>query len=117
MNSLVKTLTWILGIVLLVVGILGFVMPSPLLGLFEVDTIHNAVHILSGIVALIAVSSGESYARLFLIVFGIVYALVAIVGFAMGGDILGLFHANTADNYLHSAIAVVCLGVGFGGKK
>lgn len=117
MNSLVKTLTWILGIVLLLVGILGFILPSPLLGLFEVDMVHNIVHILSGVIAIIAVSTSESYARLFLIVFGIVYGLVTILGFTMGGDILGLFHANTADNYLHAAIAIACLGVGFGSKK
>ncbi len=116
MSSMVKSVTWILGIVLLIIGILGFILPSPLLGLFDVNTTHNIIHILSGIVGLIAVSSSESYARLYLIVFGIVYGLVAILGF-MSGDVLGLFTANTADNYLHAAIAIVCLGVGFGGKK
>jgi hypothetical protein len=35
----------------------------------------------------------------------------------MGGDILGLFHVNAADNYLHLAIAAVCLIVGFGSGK
>lgn len=116
MSSMVKSITWILGIVLLLVGILGFVN-NPILGIFQVDTIHNAIHILSGIVALIAVSSSESYARLYLIVFGIVYALVTILGFMSGTDVLGLFVVNQADNYLHAAIAVVCLGVGFSAKK
>ncbi len=117
MNSLVKSVTWILGIVLLLVGILGFVNNPLLLGLFEVDTIHNIIHIVSGIVALIAVSSGESYARLFLIIFGIVYGLVAILGFVSGTSILGFFDVNANDNYLHAAITIVCLGVGFSGKK
>ncbi len=116
MSSLVKSLTWILGIVLLLVGILGFVN-SPVLGIFQVDTVHNAVHILSGLIALIAVSSGESYARLYLIVFGVIYGLVTILGFVNNGNILGLFTVNQADNYLHAAIAIVCLGVGFGSKK
>lgn len=116
MNSVTKTVTWILSIVLVLVGILGFVN-DPVLGLFEVDTVHNVIHLLSGIVGILAVSSGESYARLFLIVFGIVYALVTIIGFVNGGNILGLFQVNDADNYLHAAIAIVCLGVGFGGKK
>ena len=116
MNSLVKSLTWILGIVLLLVGILGFVN-NPVLGLFQVDTIHNAIHILSGIVALVAVSSGESAARLYLIVFGIVYGLVTILGFMNGGNVLNLIMVNQADNYLHAAISIVCLGVGFGSKK
>ncbi len=116
MSSLVKLVTWVLGVVLLLTGILGFIMPSPLLGLFEVDTIHNVVHILSGLVAIFAVSSGASYARMFLIVFGIVYGIVAILGFVNAGNIF-LFTVNAADNYLHTAIAVVCLAVGFGSKK
>lgn len=116
MNSVTKTVTWVLSVVLLLVGLLGFVN-DPVLGLFQVGTVHNIVHILSGIVGILAVSSGESYARLFLIIFGIVYALVTIIGFVNGGNILGLFQVNDADNYLHAAIAIVCLGVGFGGKK
>ncbi|UPA22087.1 DUF4383 domain-containing protein [Candidatus Peribacteria bacterium] len=113
---MIKTVTWILGVVLLVVGLLGFVN-DPILGIFEVDTVHNVIHLLSGIVGLIAVSAGLSYARLYLIIFGVVYALVTVLGFMSGTDILGLFVINQADNYLHAAIALVCLGVGFGGKK
>lgn len=113
---MVKTVTMVLGVVLLVVGVLGFFM-NPVLGLFGVDTMHNAVHILSGVVALAAAASGASYSRLFLIVFGIVYGVVAVLGFAMAGNILGLFTTNTNDDYLHTAIALVCLAVGFGSKK
>ena len=114
---MVKNVTLVLGVVFLLIGILGFFMSSPLLGLFEVDTVHNVVHLASGIVALFAVSSGVSYARLFLIVFGIVYGAVAVIGFAMNGSILGIFMVNQADNFLHAAIALVCLAVGFGNKQ
>lgn len=113
---LVKPLTWVLGIVLLVVGVLGFVLPSPLLGLFEVDTIHNIVHILSGVVGLWAASTGYQYSRLFLMIFGLVYALVAVLGF-MSGSVLGLFVVNAFDNYLHAAIGAVCLISAFGSHK
>lgn len=116
MSTFVKPLTWILGLVLLVVGILGFVLPSPLLGFFEVDTMHNVVHILSGVVGLWAASTGYQYSRLFLMIFGIVYGLVAVFGF-MGGSVLGLFMVNMADNYLHAAIAVACLATAFGSNK
>ncbi len=115
MNALVKPLTWILGIVLLLVGVAGFFTGDTLI-IFQVDTIHNIVHILSGVVALFAVSSGLSYARMYLIVFGLVYGLVTILGF-MSGSILGLFAVNTPDNYLHLAIAAACLVVGFGSKN
>lgn len=116
MNSLTKTVTWILGLVLVLIGLAGFFVDGMLL-VFEVNNVHNIVHLLSGVVAIAAASSGDSYSRMYLIVFGLVYGLVTVIGFVNGGDILGLFHANDADNYLHAAIAVVCLGVGFGGKK
>ncbi len=113
MASLVKPLTWILGIVLTLVGIAGFFVSGNLLG-FQVDTVHNVVHLLSGVVALWAASTSQSYAKMYLIVFGIIYGLVTVLGY-MSGGVLGLFDVNTADNYLHAAIAVVSLVVGFGG--
>lgn len=117
MNLLVKPLTGILGLVLTVFGIAGFfVAGNTLLG-FEVDTTHNIVYLLSGLVALFAFSSSQLHSRWYLIIFGLVYGLVAVIGFTMGGDILGLFHANTADNYLHLGIAAACLIVGFGSGK
>lgn len=116
MSSLTKMVTWILGIVLVLVGVAGFFVDGTLI-VFQVDTIHNIVHLLSGVVAIAAASSGESYSRMYLIVFGLVYGVVTVIGFVNGGDILGLFQANDADNYLHAAIAVVSLGVGFGSKK
>ncbi len=115
MSSLVKLVTQVLGVVLLLVGIAGFVTGDPLIA-FKVDAVHNSIHILSGLVALFA-ASNYSYARMYLIVFGLVYAVVAILGFTMGGDIVGLFTTNAADDYLHTAIALVCLVVGFGSKK
>ncbi len=117
MTSLVKQFTWILGIIFILIGIAGFFSNGMLLW-FHVDTVHNVVHLLSGIVALFAVSSGASYARLYLIIFGIVYGIVTVIGFlSADGTILGLFGVNMADNYLHTAIALACLAVGFGGKK
>ena len=121
MTSFVKPLAFILGAVLTVVGIIGFVpalTPNGMvLGLFEVNTIHNVIHLLSGVIGLWAASSGHAYSRMFLIIFGLVYGLVTVLGFAMNGDILGLFHVNMLDNYLHAAISAVCLIVGFGSKK
>jgi hypothetical protein len=116
MNSLVKNVTWVLGIVLVAVGALGF-FNDPLLGIFEVDPIHNIVHLLSGIVGIAAVATSEKFAKLYLIVFGIIYGVVTVVGFVNAGDILGLFTVNMADNYLHAAIALVALATGFGAKK
>lgn len=116
MNLLVKPITGILGLVLTAVGILGFFVSGTLL-IFEVDALHNIIHLASGLLGLFAYNSSQSASRTFLIIFGLVYAAVTIIGFTMGGDILGLFHVNDADNYLHLAIAAVCLVVGFGSSK
>lgn len=115
MNALVKPLTGILGLVLTLVGVAGFFANGMLL-LFEVDTVHNIVHLASGLVALFAFSSSQLYSRWYLIIFGLVYGLVTIVGFATGG-VFGIMAINAADNYLHLAIAAACLIVGLGSKK
>lgn len=116
MGSLVTPVTRLLGVVLLVVGLLGFVMPSPLLGIFEVDMVHNIVHLASGLVALL-VARNVAYARMYLILFGLVYLAVAVIGYIQVNTVLGLFAVNMADHYLHAAIAALCLVVGFGGKR
>ena len=115
MGSLVSPLTRLLGAVLVVVGLLGFFMASPLLGFFEVDTVHNIVHLGSGAIALV-IGGNHAMARMYLIIFGLVYALVALLGY-MQGNVLGLFAVNMADNYLHAVIGAVCLVVGLGGKS
>ncbi len=115
MDSLVKPLTWVLGVVLLLVGLAGLLnLPLPV---FEVNTTHNIVHLLSGIVALLAAANGYQYSKIYLIVFGIVYGLVTILGFLMVGFVWDLLALNTPDNYLHLVITAACLIVGLGSKN
>jgi hypothetical protein len=111
-----KTAALVIGIVFIAVGILGFI-PNPLVsptGLFAVDTMHNLVHLISGIVLLAgAYGFGASLA---LKIVGIVYAIVAVLGFFVvgeGGMMLGLIHVNEADKWLHVALAIVILIAGF----
>ena len=93
---MLKSAAIIFGIVFLLVGVLGFVpgittTDQMLLGIFHVNAVHNIVHLLSGAVALIAGLTSTAAARMYFRVFGIVYALVAILGFFTGnGLLLGL---------------------------
>jgi hypothetical protein len=118
---MVQKLAWVFGIVFIIIGILGFIpslVPGGLLlGIFSVDAMHNVVHLISGILAIGAAWSSASYSRLYFKVFGVVYALVTIIGFVQGDTILGLMMINTADNVLHLVIAVVALWAGFGMKE
>lgn len=117
MTGLVKPVTWLFGLIFLVVGLLGFLMTSPLLGLFAVNNLHNLVHLASGVVALIAASMSVSAARSYLMIFGVVYALVTIAGFLNVAFVVDLLAINGADNWLHLLITVVFLVVGFGSNK
>lgn len=117
-----QTIAKFFGYVLIAVGILGFVPgitsdAGYLLGIFQVDSLHNIIHLLTGILALVAARGAGEYVRLYFQVFGVVYAIVAVAGFLQDGTVLGLFGVNTADNLLHLVIAAVALYAGFGKKE
>jgi hypothetical protein len=104
------------GVIFILVGIAGFIPAlvvngNLLLGIFEVNAHHNAVHLVSGVIALLAAAQ-TTYSKLYFQIFGIVYAIVAILGFVMNGNLI-LMHVNMADNILHIAIAIVALWIGF----
>jgi hypothetical protein len=110
-----KTAAAIIGIVFLAVGILGF-FPNPLIsptGFFVVNTAHNVVHLISGVVLLAGAYSSLG-AEMALKIVGVVYALIAILGLAMNGPmLLGLVAMNPMDHWLHVALAVILLAAGF----
>jgi Domain of unknown function (DUF4383) len=113
-----KTLALVFGVVFLLIGILGFVpalAPNEmLLNIFHVNAAHNVVHLLTGVVALLAGMGGVGAAKVFFKIFGVVYGLVAILGFVVGdGMLLGLISNNMAVTWLHVVIAVVSLIIGF----
>lgn len=112
----------IFGATLLIAGIIGFFADAgfdvgsdidgdKLLGIFEVNGIHNLIHIASGAL-LLAVSPKRASARLGAIGFGVVYLLVTIIGFIQGDNVLGLIPINPADNFLHVAISLLGIAAG-----
>lgn len=115
---MLRSICAIFGIAFIAVGVLGFVpgvtQGEHLLGIFHVNASDNAVHMLSGIVALICAANGNHAARMFFRIFGVVYGLVAVLGFVYGdGLILGFLSNNGADTWLHVGIAAVSLLLGF----
>lgn len=111
-----KTASVIIGFIFIVVGILGFI-PNPIIGesegaIFHSDTMHNMVHIISGALFFIIGLAMPGFARTFLIIFGIVYFLIGILGLSSIGNeptttVLGFLHVNGPDNYLHIALGIV----------
>jgi hypothetical protein len=106
------------GILFLLGGILGFVPgiteDDMFLGIFMVNTAHGIMHIASGAIFLIASMSGARAARLWFLIFGMVYAAVAVMGFMVGdGMICGLISNNRYDSWGHAVLALVLLLIGF----
>jgi hypothetical protein len=109
------------GLALLLAGIFGFVADASFdtgdgvqggsfLG-FEVNGIHNLVHVASGLL-LLAGSRTRSSARAVAIAFGATYGLVALIGLIDGSDVLTLIPVNSADNALHVGLALAGLVLG-----
>ncbi len=119
---MLRTLAVIFGLALIGFGIIGF-MPSittdgMIYGIFKTNAAHNVVHMAIGVIAIWTGFTSSYAAKLFFAIFGIVWVIVAIVGFMHGDqNILGLIANNPANSWLHLAIGIVALFLGFGVKK
>ena len=104
----------VMGVILLVVGILGFIpgiAPHGMLfNLFMVDGMHNVVHLISGAVFLAAgFSNNWELSKRVTLVFAVIYGLVTVLGFISRDNIVMGMHMNMADNVLHLAITASAL--------
>jgi hypothetical protein len=118
MNNLARLVSQIFGVILTLVGLMGFIPAltpdGQLLGIFAVNPAHNLVHLLTGVLGLVAgFMMGGQYARLYTLIFGLIYTVVAIVGFVQGMTILGVLPTGLADNILHALLAISFLGAYF----
>ncbi len=113
-KGLNDTYAMVIGAVLLLVGILGFLMPSPLLGLFGVNALQNVVHIIGGLGLYYGnMGMGKQYNQ----ALGVIAAIVAVLGFVAADLMASLLNINMTITWLHVAIAVVSLGISFGMKE
>lgn len=118
---MLKNTASLLGWILLIAGILGFIPgitnDGMLLGVFEVNSMNNVLHIVIGLLGLYLASKGEESSQTFLKIAGVIYAILAVLGFLTSGLVLGIFADNNATTWLHVVIAVVALYLGFASKK
>ena len=108
-----KTVCKLLGIVLLIVGLLGFTHILDPLGAHvgPAHATHNLVHIVSGVLALYFGFAGSlSGAKGFCIVFGLVFLLLGVLGLVKGT--IDIPACKLMLGYVDHLIHVV-LGVGF----
>ena len=111
-----KTVCKILGVVFLLVGVCGFALPH-LLGA-HLTPVHNVVHIVSGLLALYFGFAGTlSAAKIFSLVFGVVYLALGILGMALGtgGErlwMVGPLEFGQSDHGIHILLGVIFLAGG-----
>jgi hypothetical protein len=123
-NRLVAT---IFGAVYILVGLLGFAVTGGvafvatsgglLLGVFEVNPLHNIAHLLIGAVLLVAGLTRVTAAKAANTTVGAVYLLLGIVGFFLVGTSANILALNTPDHFLHLVSAIVLLGVGLAAER
>lgn len=120
-NSPNRLVASVFGAVYLLVGLLGFAVTSGVgfvateganLIIFEVNPLHNVIHLAIGAALLFAGLRGIDSARTVNSAVGAVYLLVGIVGLFLLNSPLNIIALNGADNVLHLASAVLLLGVG-----
>lgn len=105
------------GVILALIGILGFLLVTDegqLFGLFGVNTLHNAVHLMTGIAGLAAgfISAGvlsDEYNKYG----GLAYLLIAVLWLAAPALLDRLLNIGLADTLLHFGLAIVLIVVGF----
>jgi Domain of unknown function (DUF4383) len=115
------------GVVFLLVGIAGFIpglttgtlgfagpmSGAKLLGLFQVSVLHNLLHLLYGVVGVVA-AFNRTLSRYYLIWGGVLYLLLFVYGLIIQGTTgpANFVPLNDPDNWLHFALGVIMSGMG-----
>lgn len=121
-SSLNKAVGIVFGAVYLVVGVLGFFVTGDsafagqegglLLGLFEVNPLHNIVHLLIGGVLLGAGLASATAAQAANGIVGAIFLLVGLFGLAYVDTAVDVLALNVFDHMLHLLSATLLLVVG-----
>lgn len=128
-RATVQIAAMVVGAVFLLFGILGFIpgittnydalsgaghhSEAKLLGIFQVSYLHNAVHLLFGVLGLLMARTVGA-AKWYLVGGGVIYLLLWIYGLVIDFDSTANFiPLNNADNWLHLVLGVgmVVLGL------
>lgn len=122
------------GATYLLVGLLGFFWTNGvpfagpgdgtnrIFGIFEVNPLHNVVHLLVGLALVIAGTGTAASARAANGTVGAAYLLLGVVGFFLaapegGRSAINVLSLNAADHVLHLATALVLLATALGADR
>jgi hypothetical protein len=125
----ISNLATVFGVVFLLAGVAGF-FPAPpppgapplvvdhghglALGVLPVNTLHNAVHLLFGILGLMAAGGMMLAARAYFQIVAVIYGLLTVLGLIPATQTtFGLVPIYGNDVWLHALIAVAAGFIGF----
>lgn len=122
-GSQINTLAaFVFGANFLVLGMVGFTVSGGhrpigsagghLIGLFEVNLLHNVVHLTIGVVMIVAAVAGTRPAKRVDTLIGAVYLVTGVVGLFAADTGLNLLALNGADTTLHLAVGALLLAIG-----
>lgn len=116
-RSINQTVALAFGVAYTLVGIAGFFVSETFAGTsdedllgFQVNNLHNIVHLLIG-VALIAAAKRHDTARGANLAIGVTYLALAVLGPFITGTELNIVALNDADHYLHAASGLLLVAV------
>ena len=118
-----QTFALVFGVVYLIIGVVGFLVTGfddfaadtgEKLILFEINPLHNIVHILIGAMWVAGARTAESAKQVNMII-GVAYLLVALLG--IFGLLDGLINNNGADVGLHLVSGAAALYFATAGSR
>jgi hypothetical protein len=115
---MLRVLAILFGILFIFIGVAGF-MPNfysneLLFGYLSVDSMHNFVHLITGVLAIMA-ATRYSAAKVYFCVFGIIFILLALLGFWRND--FYMMHMNLGDNIFHLIVGLIFAYLGFSAKS
>ncbi|HEX6964392.1 MAG TPA: DUF4383 domain-containing protein [Gemmatimonadaceae bacterium] len=123
--NLIQRIAAITGVAFILVAILGFATTGftgqmthvtmesapKLLGLFPVNPMHNAVHLLLGLWG-VAAARRPRASTAYAAISGIIYLLLAALGF-LAPTMFGMIPIGGYDIVLHFVLAIILIGCAF----
>lgn len=114
---MLRVLAILMGIVFVISGVMGFIpeftQDGKLFGIFAINSVRNMLHIGIGALGLLSGLKSATAAKVYFIVFGLIFLTFAAVGFYHStGEIFHYIIANSSDNWLNAAMAVLFLYFG-----
>jgi len=110
----------VFGIIFILVGLLGFIPGHGIVGegaTFETNGLHDIIHLIFGLILLIVALKSPHASASTVKWVGIIYIILAVIGFIQGDSILRIVPVNGADNWLHLVLGVILAAIGFAAKR